>query len=109
MPRLPKVSGEEAIGALERLGFARVRQRGSHVVLKKQTDDGEIGCVVPLHPELAKGTLRSILRQADVTTDATADDLVEIALSLLGLACAGLSVLYVLARLYGRWGRGGRA
>ena len=36
MPKLPRASGEEAIRALERLGFVRTRQRGSHVILKKQ-------------------------------------------------------------------------
>lgn len=66
MPKLRRVSGEEAIRALERLGFTRVRQRGSHVVLKKQTLEGSIGCVVPLHRELAVGTLRGILLQAKV-------------------------------------------
>lgn len=69
MPKLRRVSGREAIRALERLGFVQVRQRGSHVVLKKQTPEREIGCVVPLHRELAIGTLRSILRQARVTPD----------------------------------------
>ena len=69
MPSLPQVSGDEAIRALERLGFSRVRQRGSHVVLKKPTAEGEAGCVVPLHRELAPGTLRGILRQAGVTAD----------------------------------------
>lgn len=68
-PKLRRVSGEEAISALKRLGFIQVRQRGSHVVLKKQTPDGESGCVVPLHQELAIGTLRSILRQAGVTPE----------------------------------------
>jgi predicted RNA binding protein YcfA (HicA-like mRNA interferase family) len=67
MPELRRVSGQEAIRALERLGFVQVRQRGSHVVLKKQTLEGEVGCVVPLHRGLAIGTLRSILRQAQVT------------------------------------------
>ncbi len=67
MPKLRRVSGQEAIRALERLGFDQVRQRGSHVVLKKQTPEGEIGCVVPLHRELALGTLRGILKQARVT------------------------------------------
>lgn len=37
MPKLRRVSGKQAIRALERLGFVQVRQRGSHVVLKKQT------------------------------------------------------------------------
>ncbi len=66
MPKLRKVSGEKAIRALERLGFLRVRQRGSHVVLKKATPTGDIGCVVPLHRELKIGTLRGILKQAKV-------------------------------------------
>ncbi len=69
MPRLRRVSGRKAIRALEKLGFEQVRQRGSHVVLKKQTLSGAIGCVVPLHRELAIGTLRSILKQAKVTPD----------------------------------------
>ena len=75
MPKLSRVSGEEAIQALERLGFARIRQRGSHVVLKRQTPEGEVGCVVPLHRELAIGTLRGILRQAKVTPDEFMDNL----------------------------------
>jgi len=67
--KLRRVSGEEAIRALERLGFTRVRQRGSHIVLKKQTAEGEVGCVVPLHRDLAVGTVRGILRRARVSPD----------------------------------------
>lgn len=67
MPKLLRVSGEEAIRALVRLGFQRVRQRGSHVILRKETAQGSIGCVVPLHDELAIGTLHGILQQAKVT------------------------------------------
>jgi len=66
MPKLPRVSGKETIRALERLGFFQVRQKGSHVVLKKETDAGAMGCVVPLHDELATGTLRGILKQAQI-------------------------------------------
>ena len=79
MPKLPRVKGAEVIRALERLGFVRVRQRGSHVILKKQLppDNGEnseeiieIGCVVPLHSKtLATGTLKSILKQAEVSVE----------------------------------------
>ncbi|MDT4894988.1 MAG: hypothetical protein QOH25_65 [Acidobacteriota bacterium] len=75
MPKLRRVSGNEAIKALERLGFIRVRQQGSHVILKKQTTEGEVGCVVPLHRELAIGTLRGLLRQAKVTPDEFMDSL----------------------------------
>ena len=69
MPKLRRVSGQEAIQALGRLGFEPIRQRGSHVVLKKQTPKGAVGCVVPLHRELAIGTLRGILKQAGVSAD----------------------------------------
>ena len=69
MPRLRRVSGEEAIRALERLGFVQIRQRGSHVILKRWTAHGEVGCVVPLHRELAIGTLQGILKQSQVTVD----------------------------------------
>jgi predicted RNA binding protein YcfA (HicA-like mRNA interferase family) len=69
MPNLPVVSGEQAIRAFERIGFRRVRQRGSHVVLRKDTPDGAVGCVIPLHRELAPGTLRGILKQSKVTVE----------------------------------------
>jgi len=69
MPKLTRTSGKKTIRALERLGFRQVRQRGSHIVLKKKTSKGEIGCVVPLHTELALGTLRGLLRQANVDID----------------------------------------
>lgn len=48
--------------ALERAGFVRVKQRGSHLKLR-HGDTGRI-CVVPLHASLAAGTLASVLRQA---------------------------------------------
>ena len=63
MPEPPKISGEEAVYVFLRLGFETRRQRGSHVVLRK----GERGCVVPLHPSLAPGTLRSAIKQAGLT------------------------------------------
>lgn len=65
MPKLPILSGAEIIRLLERLGFVQVRQRGSHVVLRR----GDAGCVVPLHREVKTGTLAGLLRQAGVTTE----------------------------------------
>jgi predicted RNA binding protein YcfA (HicA-like mRNA interferase family) len=69
MPKLPRVSGADMVSALEKFGFVQVRQRGSHVIMKRKTLKGEIGCVIPLHDELASGTLRSILRQAQIDPD----------------------------------------
>ena len=65
MPKLPRVSGPEALRALRRLGFEQVRQSGSHVVLRR----GSKGCVVPLHTELKVGTLAGLLRQAEVSAE----------------------------------------
>lgn len=65
MPKLPVLSGSDVVKALERLGFAQVRQRGSHVVMRR----GAVGTVVPLHKELKTGTLAGILRQAQLGQD----------------------------------------
>ena len=70
MPRVPAdLSGEAVVRALGRLGFVCVRRRGSHAVLRRAVAAGTIVCVVPLHHELARGTLRSVLRQAQVDLD----------------------------------------
>ena len=69
MPPLPRISGKDAVKVFAALGFERARQRGSHVVLRK----GDKGCVVPLHKELAVGTLRSAIRQAGLTPDEFVD------------------------------------
>jgi len=65
MPKLPLVSGVEASKALQRLGFVFLRQRGSHAILRR----GERGCVVPMHREIDSGTLRGVLKQADVSPE----------------------------------------
>jgi len=54
MPKLPCVSGQKVARALERLGFERRRQRGSHLVMRR----GSAVCVVPMHREVDQGTLR---------------------------------------------------
>lgn len=69
MSKLRRVSGQETISALKHLGFVEIRQKGSHVILKKQTPTETVGCVVPLHKELAIGTLKGILRQAKISPE----------------------------------------
>lgn len=71
MPKLPVVSGQEAVKAFSRLGFEAVRQRGSHVVMKGRGRT----FAVPLHSELDRGTLRAILRQANVSVEEFLDAL----------------------------------
>jgi predicted RNA binding protein YcfA (HicA-like mRNA interferase family) len=65
--RLPVVSGQQLIAALEKLGWVVVRQRGSHVRLKHEGRSTPL--VVPLHRELKRGTLAGILRDAEVNRD----------------------------------------
>ncbi len=65
MPKLPHLSGAEVLRALERLGFQKLRQSGSHVVMRRESK----GCVVPMHGEVKIGTLAGLLRQAEVSTD----------------------------------------
>ena len=65
MPKLPRVSGAEIIRALERLGFTKLRQSGSHVIMRRESK----GCVVPMHNEVKLGTLAGLLRQAEVSHD----------------------------------------
>lgn len=60
----PKVSGKDCVKIFcNRFGFSAVRQKGSHVVLRK----GQIGTVVPLHKELKEGTLKGVLELAKVS------------------------------------------
>lgn len=65
MPKLPRTSGTAIVKALERLGFVKVRQSGSHVIMRRGTK----GCVVPMHSEVKVGTLAGLLRQAEVSPE----------------------------------------
>lgn len=67
MPKFPRISGDDLIRAFERLGFTAVRQRGSHVVMKRVSALGVQGTSIPRHKELAIGTFHGILRQAKVS------------------------------------------
>jgi predicted RNA binding protein YcfA (HicA-like mRNA interferase family) len=65
MPKYPDVSGDEAVKALKRLGFVFLRQKGSHAILRR----GSRGCVVPMHREISRPTLKGVLEQAGVTLE----------------------------------------
>jgi len=65
MPKLPRISGRECLAALQKMGFAVARQKGSHIVLRR----GSTGCVVPNHKEIRVGTLSGILKQAGVSVE----------------------------------------
>ena len=66
MPRLPDISGPRLVRILEKFGFRRVRQKGSHLSLEKIAKKETYRTVVPLHRSLGKGTLLDILRQCGI-------------------------------------------
>ena len=68
-PKLPVISGDQLIRALAKVGYAAVRQKGSHVRLRHSTDVQRVPVTVPLHNEIAFGTLRRILRDSGVTVE----------------------------------------
>ncbi len=63
MQKLPRLSGKEVIKILSKQGFVSVRQKGSHVFMRKESEGRTWITVVPLHPELDRGTLLEIIRQ----------------------------------------------
>lgn len=72
-PKLPVVSGRQAIRVLERLGYQVVRQRGSHIRLRDESDPEHLPVTVPDHRTLKPGLLRQILRDANLTVDEFVD------------------------------------
>lgn len=69
MSRLPGVSGSELVKALQKAGFIILRQKGSHVSLEKIDTAGTWRTIVPMHREIARGTLHDILKQTGLTRD----------------------------------------
>lgn len=68
MAKLPAISGADAVRAFGRLGYAIDHQTGSHVILR-QAQPPNRRLTVPNHRELAKGTLRSLIREAGLTVE----------------------------------------
>jgi predicted RNA binding protein YcfA (HicA-like mRNA interferase family) len=64
MLKLPRLSGKKVIKIIAKTGFTPIRQKGSHVILTKQTDEGKKSVVIPNHKEIDRGTLLEIIRQA---------------------------------------------
>jgi len=67
MSKLPQISGSECIAALEKIGFYFVRQKGSHMYMRRDDPFKQIS--VPNHKTLKKGMLRSIIRDSGLTVE----------------------------------------
>lgn len=69
MPKLPVLSGREVVKILQKQGYEHVRTTGSHAILRKQSEGKTTVIPVPLHKELAPGTLLSIIHQTGLTKE----------------------------------------
>ena len=67
MSKLPSISGKECIKVLEKIGFYQKRRESSHIILRRNEPFAQI--VVPDHQELAKGTLRAIIRDVALSVE----------------------------------------
>ena len=68
MSVLPRISGREAVAAFRRLGYEVDRQKGSHIILR-HAQPPHRRLTIPDHREVAKGTLRSLIREAGITVE----------------------------------------
>ena len=68
-PKLPVISGEDLIRVLQKFGYEIVRQKGSHVRLRNESQRQSLPVTVPLHKEIARGTLKSILADASISVE----------------------------------------
>lgn len=68
MAKLPVISGQEAVRAFAKRGYLLDHQTGSHLILRHK-DPPYRRLTIPNHKELAKGTLRGIIRDAGLTVE----------------------------------------
>lgn len=78
MSRLPVISGDKLIKVLTKLGYIIVREKGSHVQLKKETRMGIHHLTVPRHAEIAKGTLNDILSKVSLWNNMSKEELIKL-------------------------------
>ncbi len=75
MPKLPQVSGSDLVKLLQSLGYEAVRQRGSHIRLKKITALGEHAITIPAHKVVARGTLSDIIGRVSLWNNIPKEEL----------------------------------
>jgi predicted RNA binding protein YcfA (HicA-like mRNA interferase family) len=78
LSKLPVISGDKLIKLLMSLGYKIVRQKGSHVRLRKITEAGEHNITVPKHSEIARGTLNDILSKISIWNNMPKEQLIDL-------------------------------
>jgi predicted RNA binding protein YcfA (HicA-like mRNA interferase family) len=77
-PKLPQISGKNLVRVLQKLGYEVIRQKGSHIRLRKKTTVGEHNITVPEHETIAKGTLNDIIGKVGLWNNISKDDLIKL-------------------------------
>ena len=77
-PKLPQISGQDLVRVLQKLGYEVIRQKGSHIRLRKTTNIGEHNITVPEHKTVAKGTLNDIITKVSLWNNVSKDDLIKL-------------------------------
>jgi predicted RNA binding protein YcfA (HicA-like mRNA interferase family) len=77
MPRLPQISGRSLVRLLASLGYEVVRQKGSHIRVRKRNELGEHNLTVPDHDVIAKGTLNDLLARVSLWNGIPKETLIE--------------------------------
>jgi predicted RNA binding protein YcfA (HicA-like mRNA interferase family) len=67
MAALPAIHYRKVVKAFEAMGWQRVRQKGSHIIMVKEGNEASLS--IPAHTTVAKGTLRALLRSAGITVE----------------------------------------
>jgi predicted RNA binding protein YcfA (HicA-like mRNA interferase family) len=70
MPKLPVLSGDQAVKCFGKIGYQVVRQHGSHIRMRHENDKNKKPLTIPRHKTLGKGLLRKLIRDADISIDA---------------------------------------
>jgi predicted RNA binding protein YcfA (HicA-like mRNA interferase family) len=77
VPKLPQTSGLQLVKLLQSLGYEIIRQKGSHLRLKKVTILGEHAITVPAHKVIAKGTLSDIISKVSLWNNISKENLIR--------------------------------
>jgi predicted RNA binding protein YcfA (HicA-like mRNA interferase family) len=76
--KLPQVSGQDLVRFLEKLGYQIIRQKGSHIRLRKMMSVGEHNITIPNHKAIAKGTLNDILTRVSLWNNISKEELIKL-------------------------------
>ena len=77
MPKLPQVNGNKLIKFLQSTGYMVIRQKGSHVTLRKSTNIGNHNITIPKHENIAKGTLNDILGKISLWNNISREEIID--------------------------------